>query len=346
MNRKLKVFHGFRNYGTQSGLMARELRRKGIHAVSVTEHDAFKRITDITLRSNGKNIPERLFNYVINYIYKLSCFFRYNTFHFYYGATLTFKEWELPLYRLFKKKVIFNYLGSEVQLYKESIEKYKYTNMDYISPEERDPNRDLEIKRRLAYEAKYGDLLIVCSPNYSEFVPDSFVLPLGIDISEYTYTPVQEKNELVIMHAPTHRGYKGTEYIIAAIDRLIDEGYPIRKMLVENVTHAELKQKYIECDLFIDQIMAGWYGTASIEAMALGRPVICAIRKEYFQYIDYGNEIPILHADPDNIYEVVKQAIGDKIALKQIGMKSREFVEKHHDISNTADKLIEYYNRL
>jgi hypothetical protein len=31
----------------------------------------------------------------------------------------------------------------------------------------------------------------------------------------------------------------------------------------------------------IDQIMAGWYGTASIEAMAIGRPVICFIRESY-----------------------------------------------------------------
>jgi len=63
-------------------------------------------------------------------------------------------------------------------------------------------------------------------------------------------------------------------------------------LLVENISHSELKEKYKECDIFVDQIVGGWYGTASIEAMAIGRPTVCFLRESYFEYIDFGPSIP------------------------------------------------------
>jgi glycosyltransferase involved in cell wall biosynthesis len=92
--------------------------------------------------------------------------------------------------------------------------------------------------------------------------------------------------------------------------------------------------------------MGGWYGTASIEAMAIGRPVVCSIRSEYFNYIDYGQIIPIIHSDPDNIYEVLKNVLSNPEKLKEIGIKSRRFVEEIHDLKKVTQKLIKIYQNL
>jgi glycosyltransferase involved in cell wall biosynthesis len=345
---KMKVFHGLVNYGTQSGFLARELRRKGVHAKSVTRYDPYERQTDVNLKHSGKNIFQKLYNYLWNQAYLVSCFFRFNVFHFYASKTLFNSGWDLPLYRLFGKKVVMEYLGIDVQKYRYSVDSFKYTNIVHIVDEESAEEHDREIDERLKRHDKYVDLQLVCAPCYSPFVEESSVLPLGLDIDEYQFTPYdQHTGPIRIMHAPTHRGNKGTPHIIGAIDRLIEEGYPVEKMLVENVSHDRLKEMYKECDIFVDQIMGGWYGTATIEAMATGRPVVCSIYEEFCEYVDYTDDMPIIHADPDTIYDVLKNLVlNERSELELIGRESRAFAENVHDISKTTDQLLQLYKDL
>lgn len=343
--RKLKVFHGLVNYGTQAGLFAAELRAHGIDAISVTYPDKFKRQTDIELLHGG-NIVQKILKHSWNWVRRFYWFFRYNTFHFYYGTTLLPKQIDLLFYRFFGKKVIFHYLGNDVQGYKISVEKYKWTNMPGFIGKSDPVAYDKKITSRLLRETKYANLQLVCAPCYSEFVPKSKVLPLAINIKEYKCTKHPQNDIPVVIHAPTHRAFKGTDYIIKAVEKLKYEGYILNFQMIENVTHKELKEWYVKCDLFIDQIMIGWYGTAAIEAMALGRPVICSIRKSYFEHITFGDEIPIIHADPDNIYNSIKYALDNKHILPGLGIKSRHFVEKHHDVVKLTKDLISFYNQL
>jgi|ERR1035437_5688013 glycosyltransferase involved in cell wall biosynthesis len=343
--KQIKVLHGFVNYGTQAGFLARGLREQGVKALSVANHDQFDRFIDVEFLHGG-NIFQRVLKHSYNSARKFYWFFKYNTFHFYYGNTLFPWQIDLPFYRLFGKKVVFHYLGNDVQGYKKSVEKYKWTNITAYIDKNDSLRHDLNIEKRVAFESKYADLKFVCAPCYSEFVPNALVLPLAIDLKDFEYSDLPMNDILEIMHAPTHRGNKGTDFIIKAIEKLISEGAPISFNLVENVTHDRLKEEYKKVDIFIDQILGGWYGTASIEAMALGRPVICSIRKSYFEYIDYGPEIPIIHADPDCIYDSIKYLINNRSKLPEIGKASRRFVEKVHDVRNITTELIKYYQNL
>lgn len=339
--KKIRVFHGLVNYGTQAGILAQSLREHSISALSVAGYDRYKRLIDVELYS-GKSITKRFFNWVRLFTY----FFKFNIFHFYFGTSLFPSQMDLPFYRMFGKKIVMHYLGNDVQGYKKSVEKYKWTNMPEYIGNGNSVLHDSRIQRRLAFELKYTDLAFVCAPLYSEFVPSSKVLPLAIDLNKYAYTVSPYNKVLEIMHAPTHKGFKGTSYIVNAIGKLIAEGYPVKLNLVENITHDQLKEEYKKCDIFIDQILSGWYGTASLEAMATGRPVICSIRKSYFKYISYGDEIPIIHADPDCIYDSILYLIKNREMLPEIGIASREFVEKVHDHNKIVVDLIQEYKNL
>lgn len=344
--KKLKVFHGLVNYGTQAGFFALELRNQGIDALSVSSPDSFKRQIDVELLHGGNTI-EKIFKHSWNWIQRFYWFFRYNTFHFYFGNSLFPRQWDLPLYRLFGKKVIMEYLGFDVQLYQYSIEKYDMTNVKFVFNDITGRIHDNKIIARMNFELKYIDLKFVCAPCYSEFVPDSVVLPLAIDLNEYTYSKkVQNQEEIMILHAPTNKDNKGTSFIIAAVNKLKSKGYKIKLEQVESVTHKELKSKYDECDIFIDQITGGWYGTASLEAMAIGRPTVCFLRESYFEYIDYAQKIPIINANPFTIYDVLKNLIEEKNKLPLIGVQSRKFVEEIHDLKKITNTLIEYYQGL
>jgi glycosyltransferase involved in cell wall biosynthesis len=343
--KKLKVFHGLVNYGTQAGFFAKELRNQGVDALSVIYSDKFKRTADKELLHGG-NFFQKSFRHIKNWIFKIKCIFHFDIFHFYYGKTLLPKQLDLYIYKLMNKKIVFHYLGNEVQGYKLSVEKYKWTNMQGFMGDNDPIEYDRRINKRIENETKFANMQFVCAPCYSEFVPNSIVIPLAIDLINYSHVP-QPKNDIIeILHAPTHNAFKGTDYIEGAIEQLKKNGYNFKYTRIKNLTHSELKNKYKECDIFIDQIMGGWYGTAAIEAMAIGRPVICTIRKSYFKHIDFGEEIPIIHADPDCIYESIKFLLDNPEKLADIGLKSRQFVEDNHDVKKITKKLITIYNNL
>ncbi len=345
-NQNMRVFHGVVNYGTQSGFLAKEMRKNGIEACSVTAYDRFDRITDVRLKHSGANILQKICNYTWNKFYLFRCFFSYNIFHFYASKTLTKSQWDLPLYRLFGKKVVFEYLGIDVQKYKYSVENFEFTNIVHLINENKAEEHDRTIEEKLERHSKYADLQLVCAPCYSPFVPGATVLPLGIDLNEYTYTPMRVPGDNIkIMHAPTHRGNKGTKFILEAVDQLSKEGIPVEMMLIENVSHSRLKELYVECDIFVDQILF-WYGTAAIEAMALGRPVVCSHFKEFYKYVNYAEKIPMINADPDTIYDKLKYLIENKDYLPGIGKRSREFVEEVHNLEKKTQILIDLYKKL
>lgn len=344
MPKKLKVFHGLVNYGTQAGLIAEELRKNGIDALSVTKYDRYKRIIDVELLHGGNSV-EKVFKHTWNWLRRFYWFFRYNTFHFYFGTSLFPKHLDLPLYRFFGKKVVHHYLGKDVKLYKESVTKYKISNMAYSSGSEKEAlAKDEEKKKRLAFESKYSSLQLVCSPIYLEFVPGSTLLPLAIDLSKYQFIPKKlVPDEIEIMHAPTSRANKGTEFVIEAIKKLEEEDkFNIKFTLCENMSHSELMKKYESCDIFIDQVLGG-YGTAAIEAMAIGRPTISYIRDVHFNEEHFPTGIPVISANKDTIYEVLKGVLLNKKDLIKIGKDSRKFVENYHDVKVLTKKLIEFY---
>jgi glycosyltransferase involved in cell wall biosynthesis len=345
--KKPRIFQGLVNYGTQSGLFAKQLRENGFEALSVTHYDRFNRITDFELLYGG-NFFQKLLRNTFNYLFRIFCIIKYDIFHFYYGTTLLPRQCDLPLYRLLGKKVVMEYLGSDIQSYQKSVEKYKWTNINYLMTEEEGLRFDEVNLRRFSNEVKYVDKFLVGIPTLSEFVSNSDLLPLAIDLNIFNFVELPEfDGTFKIMHAPTHRGNKGTDFIVGTIDRLKFEGYSIELDLVENVTHNDLITRYRNCHLFIDQILSGWYGTASIEAMAIGRPVIVTLRPEYFQFIDFGDQLPIYHADPDIIYTVLKELLDQGYdELKQIGLKSRKFVEEVHDVEKVTEKLIKIYENL
>jgi glycosyltransferase involved in cell wall biosynthesis len=344
--RKPKIYHGVFNIGTQAGVFAEELRNKGYLACSITYPDWLKRKTDFEFKSiiNAKGIF--FFNYFIsNFFLKLKIFFSFNIFHFYFGKTLLPFNMDLLFYKIFSKKVFMEYLGNDVQGYAVSVQKYKWTNMAHMMTPKEGNEYDSKIKKRLNFQLKYFERVLVCAPMYSEFVENSIVLPLAINIKEIKHIELPLYNGVYrIMHAPTNRGFKGTEFICKAVERLKSEGYSIEFDLVENVEHAKLAQHYTDCHLFIDQILGGWYGTASIEAMAIGRPVVAFIRPDYYEFVDYGNKIPIISANPDDIYEVLKKILDYGITyLQKKGEEGRTFVEDVHNAESVVSKLLKIY---
>jgi glycosyltransferase involved in cell wall biosynthesis len=343
VTKEIKIFHGIINYGTQAGLFVKELRKRGFVSFSMGIPDPFKRTIDFELLHGG-NFLQKILKHLINFLLKFYCFFKYNTFHFYYGKTLFDSKIDLPFYRFLGKKVVMEYLGNDIHLHSILVDRYKLPpEHSYSLNIEEHDKQTLE---RFNYEKKFIDKMLVCSPCYAEFAEDAETLTLALDIDRYEFKLPIIGDKIIIMHAPTDRIFKGSTIIEECIEKLINEGYPIEYNMVQGVTHEQLMLEYQKANIFIDQISTGWYGTASIEAMAFGVPTLVFYDPLYSKYIDYYDEIAAINIDKDTIFSKLKEILDQPEQLEALSFKMRAFVEKYHSVEKITDRLVEIYQEL
>lgn len=141
--------------------------------------------------------------------------------------------------------------------------------------------------------------------------------------------------KLRILHAPNHRTIKGTSHFVRAVAELAQEGVPVELVILERVSNAEVKAVMRTVDVVADQLIIGWYAMFAIEAMALGKPVLCYLRPDFEQlYIEAGvvvkGEIPIVNCTIGNLKDVLRGLALNRERLDVIGQRSREFVLRYH----------------
>jgi glycosyltransferase involved in cell wall biosynthesis len=165
----------------------------------------------------------------------------------------------------------------------------------------------------------------------------------AIDLSKYKSIKNTIKDKPLIVHAPTSPEFKGTPYILKAIDEL-QQSYNFDFKLVQNLSHEAAVKIYEASDLVIDQVLTGSYGLFAIEAMALGKPVVCLISD--FMKEKYPKELPIISANPDNLKAKLEYYLKNQELLLELGAKGRQYVEKYHDRNSICLDLIDIYNKL
>src|SRR5688572_12696476 len=155
--------------------------------------------------------------------------------------------------------------------------------------------------------------------------------------------PSPSKKKPLIIHSPSAKVCKGTSHILAALETL-SKKYDFDFKLVQNLTRVKALELLQECDIFIDQIILGSYGSASMEAMSFGKPVVCYIMPEVYE-AGLPSDCPIISANPENITEKLEGLIKDATYRNEVGIKSRAFVEKYHDADKLAYKLVDLYKK-
>lgn len=158
--------------------------------------------------------------------------------------------------------------------------------------------------------------------------------------------PVQGEKPIRIIHAPNHRQFKGTKYLVAAVEELRREGVQIELVLVERIPNDQALEIYRTADIVFDQCLVGFHGYFAIEAMALGKPVMCYIRHPDKYLLDH-EACPMINVHRDEIKEVLRRfATKEKVRLPDIGRQSRQYVEKYFTLSAFAGRLGRSYKEL
>ena len=182
---------------------------------------------------------------------------------------------------------------------------------------------------------------------------DHLSLKKDLEYIFYPYNPKElperKKNEsdrIKIVHSPTNRKYKGTELILAVIDKIRSER-KIEFILLENMNRAKVLEIKSECDICIDQVggtMGGTgYGKAGIETLAMGIPTITNMTKKYEEWLP---ENPfVVASNGDELYDRLSSLISDEKMRNDFGDRGKNWVKKYHGYENVNKRLYELYKK-
>jgi glycosyltransferase involved in cell wall biosynthesis len=154
---------------------------------------------------------------------------------------------------------------------------------------------------------------------------------------------------LRVLHAPNHRELKGTRYFVQAVQELSREGVPIELVMAEKLPNDQIRELIKSVDVVADQLVIGWYAMFAIEAMSLGKPVLCYLRDDLMRfYVDAAligaDEIPVINCSPSTVKEALRSLVARHHELRTIGRRGRAFVEKHHSLE-AVGKTFDSINR-
>lgn len=368
----MKVLHAPTNTGGNPQGLAQAEREAGVdsHAVTLLQH-RFDMAVDEVLWPDGSGVVSRLARQ-IGLIRRAAR--DYDIVHYNAGRTIAalplpigkavrplaqrlkyglysvyarlLQRCELAMLRRRKRPYFVTYQGSDAR-------QADYCLKNFVVTFYREPEAawlkgaDAHIRQQIA-------LLTAGAAKVYALNPDLLhVLPAGAEFLPYANVDPDEWQPAwhdsprpLIVHAPSQRWTKGTRHVIAAVERLRGEGMDFDFELIEDMTRAEARQRYERAHLLVDQLLAGWYGGLAVELMALGKPVVCHIREEDLVFIPDAmrNELPIIGAEPDTVYEVLRDWLSRPLEeWRQRGLAGRRYVERWHDPRAIAHRLKEDY---
>ncbi len=186
---------------------------------------------------------------------------------------------------------------------------------------------------------------LVSTLDLLEYIPNADWLPTLVDRTCWQGLPPAQLGErkLVVLHVPSRSALKGTSQIRSAMERLQEQGL-IDYVEAQGVPASEMPKLVGQADLVVDQLGMDLYGVASVEAMCAGRLVAAQvgdfIREQTRNRC--GLDVPIIEANPDTIYEVVKDVATHPSGYAHLVDEGRRFVEAVHSEDKAAAALAQF----
>ncbi len=369
----MKVLHLPTSVGGNPHGLSVALRKLGVTSTTLTvSQNVFEYPSDRFIAHEGDNLIVRIFKQVLAVKY---VFGNYDIIHFNFGSTLfshrflgvgfspvglvkwglnlvigLFQRFELAVLKWRRIPMFVHYQGDDARQGIYSMEHYKVSIAAEVSDGYYTAESDRNKQRQINLLEKYCVKMYAVNPDLLDVLPENCeFIPYGhVDLSELTLTQKSLKHTIRIAHAPSNRKVKGTEHILDSLKALEAEGLKFELVLVEGVSNPKALDIYRSCDVVIDQIFAGWYGGLAVECMALGKPVASYIRDQDLRHIpqEMKRDLPIIQINKSSLTDDLRRIITmDKEKLLKLSSLSRGFVEKWHDPSQIAGRILLDYKR-
>ncbi len=284
----------------------------------------------------------KLFNYFTPYFVFLGLVTKIDILHFPFSGGLLFRTALKPLepliYKLAQIKCIVIPYGADFYQYS-TINDNRLKQALLISYPDA-AKREKTIKKDIERWVIHADCIVggfhLDGLGRWDILP---FVPFIIDVDQWNYKLRESSADGIdapinIIHCSNHNGFKGTEFIVRAIDQLLEKGFKINFKVLKNIPNDKIKTYMEEADILVEQVIANAYSLNAIEGMATGLPVIANVEGgpfyKLFNTYSYAGKCPIVSASTDNLTEVLEHLVTKPSLRKSIGLKSRDYVLKFH----------------
>lgn len=269
--------------------------------------------------------------------------------HWYFGSPALPGGLDLAWVKWLRKPALVEWMGSEIRAPEIELADNPYyaaalrDGYEYAHLER--PGNSRRLQQRFA-DAGFasGAALGVAQYVRPDIFPSSYILPQRIVLADYRPAyPDPANRRPVVVHSPTAPVAKGTAAVIEAVAQL-KSAHDFEFRLVRDVPRAEALAIVQSADIFLDQFVLGDRGMASLEAMALGKPVVCYIKPALLA--QYPADLPIVNATQETLATTLAELLRDGALRHDLGRRGRAYVERHHDGIKIAPLLKAVYEEL
>lgn len=166
--------------------------------------------------------------------------------------------------------------------------------------------------------------------------------PFALDLEEWPEVPRAlgadaREGPVVVAHCPNHRGFKGTEFVVRAVEKLQGEGLQVELRLVEKVSNAEVKAILQGgCDLLVEQLIFSGHAFNALEGMACGLPVIANTQghpyAQAMRRYSHLESCPIVPSDPEGLLHALRFLVTHPEWRLKLGAWGRGYVARYHSL--------------
>lgn len=283
---------------------------------------------------------------------------RFDVFHFFFHggflAQTPLRFLEVQLLHLAGKKVVVMPYGADVAV-PTRISSMVFRQgllMSYPSL----ATSEHETVRWIDYFTAHADFIVGCI-FHSETMPRWDMLTTHyypIDTAVWSpivasETEIDGVRPVTVVHAPNHRGLKGSEFLIAACNELRAEGYPIELRLLEGVPNSEVMRIMQDSDIVAEQFIHG-YGLNAMEGMSLGKVVMSNLSDDHYYRVHRMytglDECPIVNTSVESIKDTLRMLISDPELRSQRAVAGRAYVCKFHSYDAVAQMWDAIYRKI
>ncbi|MBS4172213.1 glycosyltransferase family 4 protein [Bacillus sp. FJAT-49736] len=327
----MKIFHGTVEIAGQMGILSSALNKKGHYSIGYNTFHSYLGYEDCLINTDQPGLEES-FEEICD---------TFDLFHFHYGSSIFRDLSDLPELKRLGKKMVMHHWGNDVRFH----DKARNHN-PFVYTGDSPPNE--VIHEKLKTITTFIKEAIVQDYEVYDYVKDYYekvhVVPIAIDLVHFhPHFPAFDKKRPLLLHAPTNRDFKGTQHVEKAIEVLKEE-FDFEFVMIEKMNHEEAIKLYREADIIVDQFLCGSYGLLSVEAMALGKPVLTYIRPDLIN--TFPEDLPIVNTNPDTLYDNIKLLLHHPELRIELGKKGRKYVENVHSHDVVVEKLLNIYSQL
>lgn len=266
----------------------------------------------------------------------------FDVVHFHFGQSLVPGRgrlpwlWDLPVWRAYGTRIVFSFHGSDVRLKSHHVADDRWSFYRYADI----PCNEAKIAARLATIRAYADRMTISSVLDQPYVPGATYFPKAVETSRLAMVGPARRTRPVVLHAPSRRSTKGTEFVLTGLETLRGRGLEFDVDLVEGVAHAELLARLANADIVVEKLLGGDAGVSSLEAMAMGKVAVARIREEVRRR---HPDLPVVSADPETFADVMEELLSSPRRRRELGEQGRAYVVAEHDALVAGVRLEELY---